>query len=270
MVNDLASPDTSGWARVLALAQDAGIGAEIAVAARLVGTDRAWALRADRLFPAASTIKLALLVACFREVDAGRLDLDAPRLVDPAAVVPGSGVLAWLRPGLRLPLADLVYLMVAVSDNTASNLLLDAVGPDRVRATIADLGLVGTALNRRFLGRLPLPGEPENLTAAVDLAALLAAVAAGTAARPASCGRMRLILALQQDRDRLARRLPSEIAFAGKSGSLPGLVHDAGLLGTPVGPLALAVLTRGLPDPYAAEELIGQIALAMVDEVGSW
>ena len=262
--------DVPGWPRVLALVEDAVAdvkGAEVAVAAHLVGTRRAWMLHADRPFPAASTIKLALLVALFRERDAGRLDLDAPCPVEAAAVVPGSGVLAWLGPGLSLPIGDLAYLMVAVSDNTASNLLLDAVGRDRVRATLADLGLAGTALNRRFLGRLPAAGEPENVTVAADLAALLAAVAAGSAASPESCGRMRALLALQQDRDRLARRLPPEVPFGGKSGTLPGLVHDAGLLGTAVGPLAVAVLTRGLPDPYAAEELIGRVALAMLEEV---
>ena len=256
-----------GWARVLSLAQEADDGVELGVAARLVGTSHRWELEAERPFPAASTIKLAILVALFREVDAGRLDLAATRRVEPAAAVPGSGVLAWLRPDLVLPLEDLAYLMVAVSDNTASNLLLDAIGFDCVQSLITDLGLDGTALNRRFIGRAPRPGEPENWTTAADLATLLAAIAADTAASPAGCARMRALLALQQDRDRLARRLPPAVAFAGKSGSLPGLAHDAGLLSTPAGPLAVAVLSRGFADPYAAHETIGAIAVAMLEEV---
>ncbi len=56
------------------------------------------------------------------------------------------------------------------------------------------------------------------------------------------------------------------MSFGGKSGSLPGLVHDAGLLGVSAGALVVAVLTEGIADPYAAEELIGQIALAMLEE----
>ena len=255
-----------GWRRVEALAREAGDGIEIGVAARLVGTERAWRLAADRPFPAASTIKTAILVALYREVDAGRLSLDDTRPVDQAARVPGSGVLTWMRPGLSLPLADLAYLMIAVSDNTASNLLLDAVGIDRVRATIAELGLAATALNRRFLGRAPGPGEPENVASAADLATLLAAIAAGTAAAPGSCARMRATLALQQNRDRLARYLPPTVSFAGKSGTLLGLVHDTGLIATPFGPFAVAVLTRGFADPYAAHDLIGRIALALLDE----
>jgi beta-lactamase class A len=176
-------------------------------------------------------------------------------------------VLTGLRPGLALPLADLAYLMIAVSDNTASNVLLDLIGFESVRATIAALGLWGTTLNRRFLGRLPDPGQPDNLTTAADLCALLTAIATDTAAGPAGCATMRALLAAQQHRDRLARRLPPEVSFGGKSGSLPGLVHDTGILTAPGGQLAIAILTRGFGDPYAAEETIGQIALAVLDDL---
>lgn len=256
-----------GWARAVALAEVAGTDAAVAISARLVGTDRSWAHAGDATFPAASTIKLAILVALFRQHDAGGIDLARSVTVGTSDAVPGSGVLAAMAPGLALPIADLAFLMVAVSDNTASNLLLDAVGDDTVRQTIVDLGMDGTALNRRFLGRLPGPGEPENLTTAADLTRLLAAVAEDRAASPTSCARMRGLLALQQDRDRLARRLPPGVDFGGKSGSLPGLVHDCGLLSAPAGTLAVAVLTRGIADPYAAQETIGEIAVAVLEEV---
>ena len=234
------------------------------MAARVVGTGHGWELNADLAFPAASTIKAAILVALYREVDAGRLSLDAEVAVAPAAKVPGSGVLTWMRDGLRLPVADLAYLMIAVSDNTASNLLLDLVGMGRVRATIADLGLSGTALNRRFLGRAPEPGEPENWTTAADLAALFEAVATDRAATPESCAAMRATLALQQHRDRIPRLLPEGYGYAGKTGSLPALAHDAGLISTPRGTLALAVLTRGIADSRTADALIGRIARAAI------
>ncbi len=259
----------AGWERVRRLAEETGEGVEIGVAAHWVGTARRWSLAGDEPFPAASTIKLVILVALFREVDADRIDLNARLAVDSVAPVPGSGVLAWLSPGLTLPLTDLAYLMIAVSDNRASNLLLDAVGMDRVGATIAGLGLRATALNRRFLGRAPDPGEPENVTSAADLVTLLTAIAEGTAATPASCERMRALLALQQDRDRLARYPRPEVEFGGKSGTLPGLAHDAGLLSTLDGTLAIAVLTRGFSDPYLAHATIGAIAGAMVDETSA-
>ncbi|MDP9471324.1 MAG: class A beta-lactamase-related serine hydrolase, partial [Chloroflexota bacterium] len=222
-----------GWERVDAITRATAPGGRIAAAARLVGGSHdgpVWAIDANETFPAASTIKTAILVALYREVDVGRLDLGEVRRVDAAAKTPGSGVLGWLRDDLPLTLADLASLMIAVSDNTASNLLLDAVGIDRVQATIAELGLTATALNRRFLGRAPGPGEPDNTTSAADLVSLLVAIAEGTAASPASCERMWETLRLQQHRDRLARHLPPEIVFGGKSGSLPGLAHDSGLI----------------------------------------
>lgn len=257
-----------GWARLGTIAQVATPGVRVAVAVRLIGAGHdglACAFHAGEIFPAASTIKTAILIALYREVDAGRLDLHDVHPVDAASKTPGSGVLAWLRDDLPLTLADLAALMIAVSDNTASNLLLDIVGMDRVRATIAELGLTATALNRRFLGRTPGPGEPENITCAADLVALLAGIAEGRAASPASCVRMWETLRLQQHRDRLARRLPPEIVFGGKSGSLPGLAHDSGLIEGPAGTLAVAVLTEGFVAPYAADDLIGQIGLATLE-----
>ena len=256
-------PREQGWAGVRSIGERAGDGVEIGVAARLVGTERFWDLGGERAFPAASTIKLAVLVALAREMDAGRLALDHERRVEPSAKVPGSGVLTWMRHGLTLSLGDLAYLMIAVSDNTASNLLIDAVGTERMADAVTELGLGGTALNRRFLGRATRSGAPENVTRAADLVVLLGAIAAGQAASSERCAWMRGVLELQQHRDRLARRLPEGYAFGGKSGSLPGIAHDAGLITGPGGTLAIAVLTRGIGDGYEADVLIGEIGAAM-------
>jgi beta-lactamase class A len=242
-------------------------GAEVLVAAHLVGSERRWTLDAERVVPAASTIKTAILVTLYRAIDAGELTLDDRHPVTAVARVPGSGVLTWMSPELVLSVADLAYLMIAVSDNTASNLLLEVLGLERVRATIDALGMHRTELRRPFVGRAVAPGEPDNLTCATDLVALLSGIAAATAATVESCARIRATLSQQQDRARLARFLPTTSGFAGKSGSLDGIVHDTGLLDTSHGPLAVAVLTRDLPDPYAAEALIGRIAEALVAEI---
>lgn len=263
----MAEGAARGWERAIDLARLSGAGAHAAIAARLVGTERFWGREPDRIFPAASTIKVAVLAAVARAVDAGRVSFDDVARVQSHQVAGGSGVLASMRPDLALSLRDFAYLMIAVSDNTATNALIDAIGIGAVQATIRSLGMRQTGLNRRFLGHSPGAGEPENYTSAGDLVNLLTAIALDRAASPARCAEMRALLALQQDRDRLARRLPAGISFGGKSGSLPGLIHDCGLIGTPAGTLAIAVLTWGIADPYAAEETIGRIALAMVDEV---
>lgn len=232
------------------------------VSVRDAGGSALWSHRADVPRKAASTIKLAVLVALFRAVDAGRLDLRDTRELIAADKVGGSGVLRALHEGLRPTLGDLAYLMIAISDNTASNLLIDAVGFAAVDATIRDLGLRATVLGRKFYGRPADPGERENVTTAGDLTALLGAILAGRAAGAASRDRALALLAGQQHRDRLARFLPADVSYAGKGGSLPGTALDAGILFAPVGPLTIAAIAADLPHPFAADETMGRLAVA--------
>ncbi|MDQ3043531.1 MAG: class A beta-lactamase-related serine hydrolase [Chloroflexota bacterium] len=248
----------------------AGRECDLAVAARFIDPPVRWDWRGDVQIPAASTIKLAILVAFMRAVDDGQLDFSERVALKSEAKVPGTGVLLGLSDGLSLTLSDLVYLMIAVSDNTASNLLLDRLGIPAIASTTAALGLSRTELKRRFLGRAPRGQEPENFTSANDLVTLLSAIAEDTAASAISCARMRELLALQQHRDRIARFPPNGVAFGGKSGTLPGLCHDSGLLHGPTGTLALAVLSRIRPgaSPYAMDERIGHIAAAACKAVG--
>lgn len=232
------------------------------VAVQRVSDGATWQRQGDRPFPAASTIKLAILVAVARAIDAGTVDRDQLIPVRSESRVSGSGVLTSLRPDLPLSTNDLAYLMIAISDNTASNTLIELVGDERIEQTIQTLGLTGTQLNRRFIGRLPGPDEPDNWTTASDLVTLLAGIAADTAASPDQCRWMRDLLLQQQHRDRLGRELPENISFAGKSGSLPGIVQDTGLLTGAGGTVAVAVLLEGVADPYIADALLGQIGRA--------
>lgn len=259
---------TGGWVGVKELARTLApeTQVELGIAAAIVDGGRWWSLNGQKSFPAASTIKVAILVALAQALDAGRLSLDERREVSPEAVVQGSGVLLGMEPGLSLSLADFAYLMIAVSDNTASNVLIDADGLERIQQSIAGFGLTTLALNRRFLGRLPSPGEPENYASASDLRNLLLAIATDAAASPTRCAWMREELEKQQFRERLARYLPAGVSFGGKNGSLPGYSHDSGLLTSDRGTLAIAVFTAGFTDPYAADAFIGEVALAMLDE----
>lgn len=256
------------WARVAGLSDGLDGGRRVSIAARRMEDGREWALDADRVYPAASTIKTPILIAVYRAVEQGTLSLDEPRPIAPADRVVGSGVLSWMSPDLLLPLRDHAYLMIAISDNTASNVMLGAAGEERVREVLAELGMTGTSLGRRFLGRMPGPDEGENYTCASDLMRMIAALVDDTAASPASCAAMRALLSLQQDSDALARRLPAAVTFAGKSGWNDAIRHDSGLLSGPNGQLAVAVLTDGFTDRHEADELIGRIGAALVEESG--
>jgi beta-lactamase class A len=207
-------------------------------------------------------------VALAQAADEGTIDLQHRVTVRPNQRAGGSGILNELETPVELSLADHAHLMIAISDNTASNVLIDAVGPEAIAATASGIGLKGTALQRRFLGRLPDPGTPENLTTAEDLTTLLVGIATGTAASPERCAWMRDRLAGQHYLNRLPRFLPDGVTFAGKSGSLEGFDHDSGLFSGPGGTLAVAVLHRNVRDPYAADVVIGTIGAAAVADAG--
>jgi beta-lactamase class A len=255
------------WNAVARVVAEAPHGTTVGVAVRELGTSEAWESGGGTVLPAASTIKLAILAALYREVDEGRIDLDTEVAVESGVKVQGSGVLTWMKDGLRIPIRDVAYLMISISDNTASNMLIDLVGMDRIRATVADLGLPDMALNRRFLGRMPGPGEPENVTSAADLADLLVAIWEDRAASPESCAAMRETLKLQQHRDRIPRFLPDSFTFGGKTGTVGNVAHDAGVVETPKGLLAIGVMTQGFDPVYDADVLMGRIAAAAVEIV---
>lgn len=221
-----------------------------------------------RVFPSASTIKIVLLAALAREVDASRLRLDDIVTVLDSQRVAGSGVLQYMTtPQLGLTLADHALLMITISDNTASNVLIDTIGEAGIRAAIQALGLTNTALNRRFIGRAPDRNAPDNTTTAHDLARVLTAIASDTAASPELCDWMKKTLAAQQFTDRLGRALPDGVGFAGKSGWLEGLSHDCGILTSETGTAVVAVLTQGIPNKHQAAELIGRIGGAVASDL---
>lgn len=258
------------WERVLEIvAEAAAAGKTVAVSATRLEDGARWSVDGGRVFPAASTIKVPVMVAVHRAAEAGRLALDAPTPIAAEDRVVGSGVLTWMSPDLRPTLADHVYLMIAISDNTATNVCIRAAGGlDAVNAVIADLGMADSRMGRLLLGRAPRPDEGDNHATPDDLVRALAAIAGDRAASPESCARMRGTLALQHYLDMLPRRMPPGVTFAGKSGFIPGLAHDSGIFSGPGGSLAAAVMTEGYADEFEAHETIGRIGRLLVEEAG--
>ncbi|MCP2015514.1 beta-lactamase class A [Deinococcus sp. HSC-46F16] len=218
-----------------------------------------FALDPDRSFPAASTIKVPLLVQALGEAQAGRLDLSVRVTMTAQDRVPGSGVLHELGAGLALTWQDVLTLMTVVSDNTATNLVIDRLGEGAVNAWLAEHGLTHTHL----VGRLQLPPDRQteaqrrgkrNRTSARDQVALLGRLARGELLDAPHTELALSILARQQFRDLLGRHVPRDTdgeplyRVASKSGELRGVHHDVGLLFTPR-PLVVALLSEGGADP---------------------
>ncbi|BDG60212.1 serine hydrolase [Caldinitratiruptor microaerophilus] len=238
-----------------------------ALAERFSGTLGVWAQsldtgetvewNAEETFPAASTIKLPILYEVYKQAGEGRLDL-AERLVLRAEdIVPGSGVLKDLTPGLALTVKDLATLMITVSDNTATNLLIDRVGREAVNDSMRELGLRGTHLDHKLF-RAP-EGAPPNRSTPADLGRLMRLIAARAVLTPAACGEMLDILGRQQYTEQITRRLPDYDGFvepgrepavrvASKSGAIRGTRNDVGLVEARGRRYVLALMTRGCRD----------------------
>jgi beta-lactamase class A len=224
----------------------------------------------DRRFRAASTIKVPIMIETYREIERGALSLDDQYSLRDEDRIPGSGVLGHLHAGLELTLADLLYLMIAVSDNTATNLILDRVGLQAVNETMQSLGMTNSILGRRILGHLPKEGDPENWATPHDFALAIHAIVAGDAAAPESCSRMLETLEQQGEIRRISRFLAggADIRWGTKPGDLPGVVNDVGFVGSDRGTLSMAFFCENLPDLDHAERAIGIIALEALSLTG--
>jgi beta-lactamase class A len=217
-----------------------------------------FALNPERVFPAASTIKVPLLILALEWAQLGRLCLEDRVTLGASDRVPGAGVLHELGPGLALSWLDVLTLMIIVSDNTATNLVIEVLGVETVNAWLDARGWSQT----RLIGKLQLPPDQRNAaqrrgernrTSALDQTDLLGRLVRGELLDAAHTTLALDILERQQLRDVIGRGLPRSqdgqprYRLASKSGELDGVHHDVGVLYTPR-PLVMALLTEGGAD----------------------
>lgn len=213
----------------------------LGVAARNLQTGEEIVWQAERVMPTASTFKFPVLAELFAQAEAGKLNLDerAPLLADDQ--VGGSGTLREFQPGVQPTLRDLATLMIVVSDNSATNMLLDRIGgPAAVNAAMHGLGLPSIVINRRlvFSGA---PRGPVAEAAPQDMMRLAVRLSEGSLVSAEASREMRAILAGQHDHDQFPRYLallpyaedneqPRLLRVMNKTGANGGLRADVGLI----------------------------------------
>jgi len=234
---------------------------KVSVAYARFGGPESYTYCASDKMPSASLIKLPILLTVLEGVASGTLDLNERVPVGSRDQVGGSGVLKTLRAGLEPTLHDLLTLMIIVSDNTATNLVIDRVGQGAVNSFCQQHGLYETGL----VGKLQLPETEQNEaqrrgqrnhTCAADTLGLLMSLVRGDLLPPPQTEQALAILKQQQYTEALARHLPTDpeldtpfVQVASKSGYLRGVWHDAGIVfrdGKPS--YALVVMTSGSND----------------------
>jgi beta-lactamase class A len=237
----------------------------------LTGPDGArWSHNGARPFRAASTVKIPLMIEVMRGVDRGDWSLTDEHRVNAADKARGSGVLLHLHDGITVTLADLLYLTISISDNTATNLLIRLAGMEAVNATMRELGMRGSNLGREMKGRPAIAGETENMATPDDYALVTQAILEERAASPSACATMLGLLETQQNDRRIARYLPQNdrLRWGSKTGSISGVTNDVGFVSGPAGDLVIAIFCDGFPDQHVAEQTIGEVSRAALRATG--
>jgi beta-lactamase class A len=219
----------------------------IAYVARELGTGACMTAHGDERLPSFSTIKVLVAAAFWRAVERGELSETHPFAFQPWASVGGGGVLRGFRHAAKITLADYAHLMLAVSDNDATNIIASFVGLDKINALAEELGLEHTIMQRMMMDATAVEEGRDNFTCAADLASLLEQLAAGDALGAAVSGPIWASLEKQEHLDGIARYLPAGATYAGKCGDdmpVSHHAHDCALIREGERRTVIVVMTR--------------------------
>jgi beta-lactamase class A len=240
------------------------------VSVRNLRTGEAVSLRGGETFPSASLIKVAVLVTLLDEVRKGSIGLNERMGMVSRDRVGGSGVLKHMEPGLPLTVGDAAWLMITLSDNTATNLILDKVNVRTVWEKMEALGLPHTKIHSKsFLRSTSVAMDSSakyglGVTTPDETVRLFALLHEGKAVSPALDSLALVMLRANQDAGKLVRWLPGGMAVAHKSGDVDRARNDCGILYAPSAPLAVCVMTRENQDTRYAVDNPAHLLIARV------
>lgn len=225
----------------------------------------------DVVYHAASTMKVPVMIELFRQVDAKTVSLDDTIVVSNVfhSIVDGSEFTlptseagdgaAHRALGTPMTLRALCEEMITISSNLATNVLMEKLGVERIRATVTRLKAPGMKVLRGVEDQKAFDKGMSNETTARALLTLLTAIGNGTAASPKSCEEMIAILKRQKFNDGIPAGLPAGTAVAHKTGTITRIHHDAAIVYAKQ-PYVLVVMTRGMADEQKSDLLIAEVA----------
>jgi beta-lactamase class A len=214
----------------------------------------------EQLFPAASLIKIPIMVACFKAAQDGLLDLNDNYVLQRRDRVGGSGLMRRMRSGRVFTYEQLLDYMVIYSDNTAANVLIDHLGFDYINNVFRELGLEKTVLKRKMIDFSARNQGVENYTNAAEISELLGKIYYRRCLNPEISEKCLEVLKRQKINDRLPRYLPRGVTVAHKTGLEREVCHDAGVVFTPSGDYVITVLVRTWGGAKTAKNFIARLS----------
>lgn len=251
----------------------AATGATVGVAFVDISTGDTLFVNSDSVFHAASTMKVPVMMELFRQTEHGGYSMEQGILlvnhffsiadgsdftVDPAEDTDSS---LYARLGTRVPVRELVELMITRSSNLATNALIALVGAPQVTALVRKLGGTRTRILRGVEDIRAFERGMNNVTTARDLAIVMRAMHEGRPGILRADAEMRRILLAQKMNSKIPAGLPAGTPVAHKTGEITASSHDAAVVYPPNrGPYVLVVMTRGIRDERESARLIADIS----------
>ncbi len=218
-------------------------------------------LHEDEVFAQASSIKITVLADLYLQAQQGRLKLTDLYTVQSSDLVQDSDIMNGLTPGVtRVTLRDLATMMVAVSDNSATNVLIDRVGMHNVNAMLDSIGLTHTRLRRKMMDLEAAKRGRENISTPREMMTLLDAIYHGKVLNKESTEDFFKILSTNKD-SFIPRDLPADLKIANKPGELEAVRNDSGIVFVEGRPYVICVMTAFLLNEREGEEAISKISL---------
>ena len=229
-----------------------------------LATGEAWGHNSEELFESASVIKLPIFGAVMKLAAAGELDLNERLRCREADKLPSCGALRYFTDEPELDLRTLCRLMIALSDNTATNLLIRRLGLERLNGEFRAMGLQESHLERLLFDSEGAARWLENRIVPREMGELLKRIARRAFVSEAVSEEMEQVLRCQQTKHKIPGYLPKSVAVAHKTGEDSGITNDVGVVFAPR-PFVLCFASNGTDVP-AAERCIRQLALELYEE----
>lgn len=253
-------------------------GGTVAVAFEDLITGETLFLNEREQMHAASTMKTPVMIEVFQQAHLNRFHLTDSLVVknEFRSIVDGSAYSLDLaddsddsiyqRIGKKMSIRDLVYQMITVSSNLATNILIELVGADNVMKTMREIGANNIQVLRGVEDGKAFEQGLNNTTDAYDMLLVMKAIAEKKVVTPEACDAMIAILSDQKFNTKIPALLPDSIKIAHKTGSITAIDHDAAIVYLkPDHPYVLVVLTKGIQDHKQAEEVIAKISKVIFD-----
>jgi len=241
---------------------DHGLDGVLGVAILDLSSGQKFLLHSDDVFPQASSIKVAVLAELYRQAQAGKLKLTDLYTVQATDLVPDSTIMGGLTPGVtRITLRDLATMMIAVSDNSATNVLIDRVGMENVNALMDSLGLAHTRLRRKMMDLKAASEGRENISTPAEMMTLLEDLYRGKVLNKEMTADFFVMLSTPKN-SFIPRDLPEGSKIANKPGELEGVRNDSGVVFVENRPYVICVMTTYLHRERDGEEAIAKISAA--------